>query len=100
VGVGDDGAIGADLDGGGLLIDVDGYAVALDVGFDCEVGEELDGENPGLEGAVLLTNEEAALAGDGEGFGGTGGGAEDGAGGVKGEGGDGGEGLGVGRDSG
>jgi hypothetical protein len=68
VGVGNYGAIGADFDGGGLLVDVDGDAVAFDVGFDCEVGEDLDGENPGFEGAVLLADDDAVLAGDGEGL--------------------------------
>ena len=45
-----------------------GTRVAFDVGFDGEVREELDGQDPGFEGAVLLADEDAVFAGDGEGF--------------------------------
>lgn len=89
VGVGDDGAVGADFNGGGLLVDVDGDAVALDVGFNCEVGEELDGDDPGFEDSVLLADEDAALTGHGEGFQGLGVGVDDGTGNVESDGGDG-----------
>ncbi len=89
VGVGDDGAVGADLDGGGVLVEVDGNGVASDAGLDGEVGEELDGENPRLERAVLTAEEDAVRAGDGEGLLGLDGGAENGAGDIKRDGGDG-----------
>ena len=39
VGVGEDGAIWTDLDGSGLLIDVDGDAVAFDVRLEGEGGK-------------------------------------------------------------
>jgi hypothetical protein len=68
VGIGDDGAVGAYLNGGGLLIDVDRDAVTFDVGFDREVGKKFDRKDPGFEDAVLLANEDAALTGDGEGL--------------------------------
>ena len=54
MGVGNDGAIGANFDLRGLLVHVDGNGVALDIGFDGEVRKQLDGQNPGFEGAVLL----------------------------------------------
>ncbi len=57
-----------DFDVGGLLVDVDGDGVALDVGFDGEVTEELDGEDPRLELAVLGADEDAARPSDGEGL--------------------------------
>src|SRR6202034_2207245 len=84
--VGDHGAIGMDFDFRGLLIDVDGNAVACDVGLDCEMRKELDGEDPGFEGAVLLTDEDAALTGYGKGLEGLGMGADDGAGVIEGDG--------------
>ena len=84
--VGDDGAVGADFDRGRLRVDVDGDAVALDVGFDGEVGEDFDGKNPGLEDAVLLAEEDAVFAGDGEGLFGFSVRGEDGAGGFEGDG--------------
>jgi hypothetical protein len=63
-----DGAVGADLDLRGLLIHVDGHGVALDVGLDGQVREQLDRQHPGLECAVLLAQHDAALAGHGEGL--------------------------------
>ena len=83
MGVGDDGAVGADFDRGRLRIDVDGNAVAFDVGFDGEVGEDFNGKNPGLEDSVLLTEEDALFAGHREGFGRLGISAEDGVGGIE-----------------
>ena len=68
VAVGDDGAIGADFDFCGLLIHIDGDGVALDLGLDGHVREELYGERPGFEDAVLLTENDGALAGNGEGL--------------------------------
>ncbi len=68
---------------GRLLVDVDGNGVALDVGLDGEVAEDFDGQDPGLECAVLLAEEDAALAGDGEGLESFGVGLDDGAGGVE-----------------
>ena len=77
VGVGDGGVVGADLDLGGLRVDGDGDAIALEIGLDGEVGEELDGEDPGFELAVLGTDEDAAGASYGEGLDGLGGAVDD-----------------------
>ena len=92
MGVGDGGAVGPDLDGGGLAVDVDRDGVPIDFGLDGEVREELDGQHPGLEGAVLLADQHAALAGDGEGLVGLYLGLDDRTGGVEGYGRNGGEG--------
>ena len=86
VGVGDDGAVGPDFDLCGLLVDVDGHGVVLNLGLDGEVAEDLCGQDPGLECAVLLAEENAALAGYGEGLEGFGVGLDDGARGVEGDG--------------
>jgi hypothetical protein len=83
MGVGDYRAVRADLDGGGLLVDVDGDAVACDVGLNGEVGEKLYGKDPGFKSAVLLADEDTALACDREGLEGLGVGADDRAGGVE-----------------
>ena len=96
VGVGEDGAVGADLNGAGLLVHIDGNAVALDSGFDGEVREQLDRQNPGFEGSILLTEKDAAFAGDGVGLFGLSGSVKDRPRSVKGERGEGGEGGGGG----
>ena len=77
VGVGDGGVVGADFDGGGLVVEVDGCVVVLEAGGEAGVMEELDGEEPELKGSVLLAEDGATLAGDGEGLVGAGGTAED-----------------------
>ena len=71
--VGDGGVIGADFDVGGLRVDWDRDGVTLEIGFDGEMTEELDGEYPGLELAVLRAYDDALIAGYGEGVGGLGG---------------------------
>ena len=68
VAIGDDRAVRTHFNLGGLLVHVDGNGVALDVGFDGEVREQLHRKNPGFEGAVLLAEHDSALAGDGEGL--------------------------------
>ncbi len=60
--------VGADLDVGRLWVDGDGDGVAFEVGFESEVAEELDGENPRLELAVLGADEDTARAGYSEGL--------------------------------
>ena len=49
-------------------VDVDGDGVVLDVGLNGQVGEDLDRQHPRFEGSVLLAEEDAVLAGDGEGL--------------------------------
>src|SRR5271170_2197489 len=64
--VGDGGMVGADFDVGCLGIDGNGHCVALNVGFDGETTQELYGEYPGFELAVLRADEDAAWTGYGE----------------------------------
>ena len=66
--VGDDGAVGAHLHFRCLPVHVDRHRVALDLGLDAEVREQLDGQDPRLEAAVLLAHHHAAFAGHGEGL--------------------------------
>jgi hypothetical protein len=91
--VSDDGAFGVYIHLGSQFIHVDGDTIALDLHFNGEVGEELDGEHPRFKGAVLLAEENAPLARDGKWLDGLGMGPDDGTGVVKPEGRDGIEGL-------
>ena len=68
MGVGDGSVVGEDVDLGGGGVEFDGDGVAVDLGADGEVAEELDGQDPCLEGAFLLADEDPAGAGDGEGL--------------------------------
>jgi len=56
----------ADFDVGRLGIDFDGDGVAFEVGLDGQVAEELDGEDPRFELAILGAHEDSAGAGYGE----------------------------------
>ena len=62
----EDGSVGPDLDFGSLAVDVNGDSVAFNFRLDGEVRKQLDGEEPSLERAVLLAEEDTALAGHGE----------------------------------
>ena len=73
VAVGDGGAVGEDFDICRLRIYGDGDGVALEVGFDGQVAQELYWEYPGLELAVLRAYDHALFAGYGEGVCGLGG---------------------------
>ncbi len=68
VGISDGGVVGGDGNFSSGGVDVNGDIVAFDLGLDGEVTDELDGEDPGFEAAILLTEESATFAGDGEGF--------------------------------
>ena len=83
MGVGEDGAVGMHLDLCGLLVDVDGNGVPLDVRLDGQVAQDLDGEDPRFECTVLLPHEDAAFACHREGLLRFRVGADDRAGGVK-----------------
>ena len=48
-------------------VEVDGDGVSFNLGADGEMAEKFHGENPGFEGAFLLTENDAARTGDGEG---------------------------------
>ena len=63
-----DGAVRANLDLRCLAVHLDRDRVALDVGLDGEVRQQLDGQQPRFESAVLLADKNAALAGNGEGL--------------------------------
>ena len=63
-----DGAVGADFDLRGLPVHVDGHVVAFDVGFDGQVREQLDGQQPSFEGAVLSSGQHTAFARYGKGL--------------------------------
>ena len=64
--IGDGGVVGLDFDVGRLRIDGNRDGVAFEIGFDGEVTEELDGEYPRFEGAILSADQDAAIPGYGE----------------------------------
>ena len=64
--VGDGGAVGAYFDLAGHRVQVERHRIVFDIGFDGEVREQLDRKYPGLEGALLLADEDPFRAGDGK----------------------------------
>ncbi len=56
--------VGRHFDLGGLIVDVDGNGIVLELGDHAKVREQLDRPGPGFKAAILLTDKGAALACD------------------------------------